>query len=161
LTCEFDPILATEALLRLQWVARGILPEVDPNAEAVPPYRSNPRRRTVVASGMLCGVLALVVLYTNRKAFFSPLAIVVVAAIGLVAVLLQLRFHNRASNDVVHPPVWLNVLGILFALGALFADYMRLSTQAAQFMALGAVGSFGISGAIILHAFRKHRISSE
>jgi uncharacterized membrane protein len=110
---------------------------------------------------MLCGVLALVVLYTNRRAFFSPLAIVVVAAVGLVAVLLQLRFHNRLTGDVVHPPVWLNVLGILFALAALFADYIRLSSQTAQFMALGAVGSFGISGAIILHAFRKRRVPTE
>jgi uncharacterized membrane protein len=110
---------------------------------------------------MLCGVLALVVLYTNRRAFFSPLAIVVVAAIGLVAVLLQLRFHNRAHTDAVHPPLWLNLVGIVFALGALFADFMRFSAQAAQLMALGAVGSFGISGAIILHAFRKHRIASK
>jgi uncharacterized membrane protein len=94
-------------------------------------------------------------LYTNRRAFFSPLAIVVVAAIGLAALLLQLRFHNRTSIEAVHPPLWLNVLGILFALGALFADLIRMSSQAAEFMALGAVGSFGISGAIILHAFRK------
>ena len=79
----------------------------------------------------------------------------VVAAIGLAALLLQLRFHNRSSIEAVHPPLWLNVLGILFALGALFADLIRMSSQAAEFMALGAVGSFGISGAIILHAFRK------
>ncbi len=133
------------------------MPELDHTSGTIS-GRAKPRSRTVVASGMLCGLLAMVVLYTNRRAFFSPLAIVVVAAIGLAAVLLQLRFHNRTSGDSVHPPVWLNVLGILFALGALFADYMRLSSQAAQFMALGAVGSFGISGALILHAFRKHRI---
>ena len=121
----------------------------------MPEAPAGPRRRTVLASGLLCGVLALVVLYTNRRAFFSPLAIVVVAAIGLAALLLQLRFHNRTNVEVVRPPLWLNVLGILFALGALFADLIRMSSQAAQFMALGAVGSFGISGAIILHAFRK------
>jgi hypothetical protein len=137
------------------------LAELNPTSEAPSGDPAKPRHRTVLASAMLCGVLALVVLYTNRRAFFSPLAIVVVAAIGLAAVLLQLRFHNRISSDVVHPPVWLNVVGILCALGALFADYMRLSSQAAQFMALGAVGSFGISGAIILHAFRKHRIVSK
>lgn len=121
----------------------------------MPEAPAGPRRRTVLASGLLCGVLALVVLYTNRRAFFSPLAIVVVAAIGLAALLLQLRFHNRTNVEAVRPPLWLNVLGILFALGALFADLIRMSSQAAQFMALGAVGSFGISGAIILHAFRK------
>jgi hypothetical protein len=137
------------------------LPEFDSTSETISDDKAKPRRRTVLASAMLCGVLALVVLYTNRRAFFSPLAIVVVAAIGLVAVLLQLRFHNRAHADVVHPPLWLNLVGIVFALGALFADFMRLSPQAAQLMALGAVGSFGISGAIILHAFRKHRIASK
>jgi uncharacterized membrane protein len=121
----------------------------------MPEAPAGPRRRTVLASGLLCGVLALVVLYTNRRAFFSPLAIVVVAAIGLAALLLQLRLHNRTSFEVVRPPLWLNVLGILFALGALFADLIRISSQAAEFMALGAVGSFGISGTIILHAFRK------
>jgi len=135
------------------------LPELNPTSETMSGYQGKPRRRTVIASGMLCGVLALVVLYTNRRAFFSPLAIVVVAAIGLAAILLQLRLHNRTASDVVHPPVWLNVLGIIFALGALSADFMRFSTKAAEFMALGAVCSFGISGAMILHAFRKHRIA--
>lgn len=100
-------------------------------------------------------------LYTNRRAFSSPLAIVVVSAIGLAALLLQLRFHNRTSVEPVHPPVWLNVLGILFALGALFADFIRMSSRSAELMALGAVGSFGISGALILHSFRKRRIASE
>jgi len=137
------------------------LTEIGPTSEEAREYEAKPRRRTVLASGMLCGLLALVVLYTNRKAFFSPLAIVVVAAIGLAAVLLQLRFYNRGGADVVHPPLWLNVLGILFALGALFADFIRLSSQAAEIMALGAVGSFGVSGAMILHAFRKHRIPSK
>ena len=114
-----------------------------------------PRRWTVITSGLLCGVLALVVLYTNRSAFFSPLAVVVVGAIGLAAVLLQLRFRNRQQTNVVRPPVWLNVLGILLALAALFGDLLRLSPQLTETLALGAVGSFAISGAIILHAFRK------
>ena len=50
-------------------------------------YRS--RRWTVIASGLLCGALAMVVLFTNRGAFFSPLAVVVMGAVGLAAVLLQ------------------------------------------------------------------------
>ena len=53
------------------------------------------RRWTVIASGLLCGALALVVLFTNRGAFFSPLAVVVMGAVGLAAVLLQLRLQNR------------------------------------------------------------------
>lgn len=116
-----------------------------------------PRRWTVIASGLLCGVLALVVIYTNRGAFFSPMALVVVAAIGLAAVLLQLRFRNRAN--AVHPPVWLNVVGIALALAALFSDFLHLSPQLAESMALGAVGSFAISGALILHAFRRRRVN--
>ncbi len=117
------------------------------------------RRGTVIASGLLCGVLALVVLYTKRSAFYSLRAVVVVAAIGFVAVLLQLRLRNREKTPVVHPPVWLNILGILFALGALFADTLKLSGPLAQLMALGAVGSFAISGALILQVFRKDRIA--
>jgi uncharacterized membrane protein len=122
---------------------------------------SQPRRWTVIASGLLCGALALVVIFTNRGAFFSPLAVVVVAAIGLAAVLLQLRFRNRDQANAVRPPVWLNVLGILFALAALFADLLRLSSQVTQVMALAAVGSFAISSAVILHSFRKQRIASK
>lgn len=127
----------------------------------MPDTRFKPRRWTVIASGLLCGVLALVVVFTDRKAFSSPLAVVVVAAIGAVAVLLQLRFRNRQEATVVHPPVWLNVLGIGFALAALFADHLRFSAELGQLMALGAVGSFAISSAIILHAFRRDRIASK
>jgi len=119
------------------------------------------RRWTVIASGLLCGLLALVVIYTRPGAFYSPIAVMVVAAIGLAAVLLQLRFFNRQQSRPVQAPVWLNVLGILFALAALFSDLLHLSWQLGQIMALGAVGSFSISGAIILHAFRKHRVMSK
>ena len=110
---------------------------------------------------MLCGILAVIVLFTNPRAFSSPVAIVVVSAIGLVAVLLQLRMRNREHAPAVHPPVWLNVLGILLALAALFADLLHLSSQATQIAALGAVGSFAISSAVILHSFRKQRAISK
>jgi len=107
-------------------------------------------------------VLALVVLFTDRKAFFSPLAVVVVAAIGLAAVLFQLRLRNREQRTVLHPPIiWLNVAGILLAVVALFSDVLRLSSQIAQLMALGAVGIFAVSGAVILHSFRKQRTASK
>jgi hypothetical protein len=38
---------------------------------------------------------------------------------------------------------------------------LGLSGQIAELMALGAVGSFAISSAMILHAFRKHRAISK
>lgn len=123
--------------------------------------RLNSRRWTVIASALLCGGLGVVVIYTKRSAFFSPLAVVVVAAIGLAAVLLQLRYYNREHNNPIHAPVWLNVVGVLCALTALFSDFLRLNWQIAQVMVLGAVGSFAISSAMILHAFRKHRIASK
>jgi uncharacterized membrane protein len=122
---------------------------------------NQPRRWTVIASGLLCGALALVVIFTTRGAFFSPLAVVVVAAIGLAAVLLQVRVRNRHQVNPVHAPVWLNALGILFALAALFADLLKLKSEIAQVLALAAVGIFGVSSAIILHAFRKQRIASK
>jgi hypothetical protein len=127
----------------------------------VPDSRPNSRRWTVIASALLCCGLGVVVMYTKRSAFFSPLAVVVVAAIGLAAVLLQMRFYNRGLSNPVQAPVWLNILGVGFALSALFGDFLHLSWQMAQVMALGAVGSFAISSALILHAFRKHRMMSK
>jgi hypothetical protein len=121
----------------------------------------NSRRWTVIGSGLLCGGLGVVVIYTRRGAFSSPLAVVVVSAIGLAAVLLQLSVYNREHAVPVRAPVWLNILGVGFALAALFADLLRLTSQVAEVMALGAVGSFAISGALILHAFRKHRMASK
>jgi hypothetical protein len=105
--------------------------------------------------------LGLVVIFTSRGAFNSLLAVVIVAAIGLAAVLLQLRLRNREKNPALHPPLWLNVIGVAFALAAVFADFLRLSQGAAEATALGAVGCFAVSGAIILHAFRKDRATSK
>ena len=122
---------------------------------------SQHRRWTVIASGLLCGALALVVIFTTRRAFFSPLAVLVVAAIGLVAVLLQLRFRNRDQANAVHPPVWLNVLGTLCALAAMFSDLLHLRPEVTQLLALAAIGSFAVSSAVILHAFRKQRLPTK
>jgi len=127
----------------------------------VPDSRPYSRRWTVITSALLCCGLGVVVMYTKRSAFFSPLAVVVVAAIGLAAVLLQMRFYNRGLSNPVHAPLWLNILGVGFALSALFGDFLGLRSQIAEVMALGAVGSFAISSAMILHAFRKHRITSK
>lgn len=127
----------------------------------MPENRPNSRRWTVIASAMLCCGLGVVVIYTKRSALVSPLAVVVVAAIGLAAVLLQLRYYNREHGNPIHAPVWLNIVGVLFASIALFSDVLGLNWQIAELMALGAVGSFAISSAMILHAFRKHRMMSK
>jgi drug/metabolite transporter (DMT)-like permease len=120
---------------------------------------TKPRRWTVIGSGLLCGLLAVVVVFTSPRAFRSPLAVVVVAAIGLAAVLLQVRLRNREMAHPVHQPLWLNLLGIAFALAALFGDIARLDSETIQLLALGAVGAFAISSAIVLHSFRKDRVA--
>lgn len=118
------------------------------------------RRWTVIASGLLCGALAIVVLFTNRGAFFSPLAVVVMGAVGLAAVLLQVRLQDRDQVQSPRPPAWLNIVGILFAVAAFVTDLLRLNPQLTEAMAFGAVASFGVSGVIILRSFRK-RIASK
>ncbi len=114
------------------------------------------RRWNVIGSGLLCTAFAVVVLYTSPRAFFSPLALVVVAAIGLAAVLLQLRVR-RDGDRRVRGPVLLNLLGISLAVTALFADVLHLSSGLFQVAALAAVGCFSISSVIILETLRKHR----
>jgi len=110
------------------------------------------RRWTVIASGLLLLALALVVIYTGPNAFSSPVALVVVAAIGLAALLLQVWFRREIP---IHSPLWLNVLGILCAMVSLFADYLRLTRRALDLVAFAAVICFGISGSLILHALRR------
>lgn len=122
---------------------------------------TQPRRWTVIASGLFCGALALVVVFTTRRAFISPLAVVVVAAIGMAAVLLQLRLRKPEPEQAVRQPVWLNIIGIICALAALFADLLHLNVDLAQALALAAVASFAVSSAIILHAVRKQRVVSK
>ena len=117
------------------------------------------RRWTVIASGLLCGALAIVVLFTNRGAFFSPLAVVVMGAVGLAAVLLQLRLR-RGQVESSRSPALLNVLGIILALAAFFNDLFHYNPQLTETMALGAVTSFGVSGVIILRGLRK-RVASK
>src|SRR5579863_16938 len=128
-----------------------------PDATSNPAPAPKPRRWTIFAAGLLILALAVVVLYTNSRAFSSPLAIVVVAAIGLAALLLQLRFR-RDIGTPVRAPVWLNVLGLACALGAVFADRLHFSANLMQVAALGAIVCFAISGVVVLHALRKKKI---
>lgn len=111
------------------------------------------RRWTVIASGLLLLALALVVIYTRPDAFHSPLALVVVAAIGLAAVLLQVWFRRDLPN--IRSPLWLNVIGIVTATITVFADYLRLPRRMIDLVAFSAVVCFAISGALILHALRR------
>ena len=116
----------------------------------------HPRRWTIITSGLLIGALGIVVLYTSRGAFSSPMAILVVTAIGLVAVLLQVRLQ-RDLRGVVRSPLWLNLFGIAFALVALFGEVFHMSPRTAEFGALCAIGCFAVSGVIMLEAKRKFR----
>jgi drug/metabolite transporter (DMT)-like permease len=128
---------------------------------AEPSTHNSGRRWTVVGAGILCGLLALVILYTKPRAFHSPLAVVVVAAIGLAALLLQITLYNRQQNEPLRAPKWLNIIGILCALIAVFGDAFGLRAQITQTMALGAILTFSISGAVIMHSLRKRRIAQK
>jgi hypothetical protein len=146
----------------------------------VPDNPSNPGpqspRPSIVAAGLLLAALALVVLYTSRRAFLSPVALVVVAAIGMAALLLQLRLRPNPSSDPrasnsgssnsgssdsgssLRVPLWFNALGVVFALGAVFADVLHLNTAFMLIAALAAVVSFAVGGIVVLSTLRRRRI---
>lgn len=116
------------------------------------------RRWTVIASGLLILALGLVVMYTSRGAFMSPVALVVLAAIGFAALLLQVRFRRDLPG--LRSPVWLNILGLLFAVAVLSADYLKVSRRILDLAAFATVGCFGVSGLLILGSLRRHRPAS-
>lgn len=118
---------------------------------------SQSRRWSIFAAAFLVLALALVVIYTSRGAFLSPPAMVVVAAIGLAALLLQLRLR-RDAGPPVHAPLWLNILGLIFAIASVIPDVLHLSAGAIQVAALGAVICFAVSGTVVLHALRKKKL---
>lgn len=121
----------------------------------------SPHRNTVIASGLLCCALILVVLFTSPAAFRSPTAIVVMVLIGTAAVLTQSRFRHSNGANVPRTALWLNFLGILFALAALFPAAWGVGIRLVRTMALGAVGSFAISSAMTLHSFRRSSVKPE
>ena len=125
-----------------------------PDAASNPAPAPKPRRWSIVAAGLLLLALALVVIYTSRAAFSSPLTLVVVAAIGLAALLVQLRLRKDLSAQV-RAPLWINVLGLVFAIAAVVADLFHLSANVMLVAALGAVGCFAISGTAVFRALRK------
>src|SRR5215470_3948361 len=127
-----------------------------PNATSNQSPAPKPRGWSLVAAGLLLLALALVVIYTSRSAFFSPLALVVVASIGLAALLLQLRMRKDVDRRI-HAPIWLNVLGLIFAIGAVTADFVHINANFMNVAALGAVICFAVSGVTVLDALRKRR----
>ena len=132
---------------------RGPVTDAEPNPNPNP----KPRRFTIFAAGLLLLALSLVVIYTPRGAVFSPLALVVVAAIGLAALLLQVRLRNDLSSSV-RAPLWLNVLGVICAVAAVLADVLRLTAALMVIAALAAVACFAVSGIVVLSALRKRKV---
>lgn len=147
-----------------------INPKTDqvPDTPPTPGPTPQPRGPTIIAAGLLLAALAVVVLYTSRRAFLSPVAMVVVAAIGLVALLLQRRLRPDLRSDLgpaaqsssaqesgTRAPLRLNAAGVLFAIAAVFADVLHLNPALTLITALAAVISFAISGVIVLNALRK------
>jgi hypothetical protein len=186
-----------EAALIVMLTSVGLAPEVNPDylktapdpcinlptdqvpdTPPTPGPTPQPRGPTIIAAGLLLAALALVVLYTSRRAFLSPVAMVVVAAIGLAALLLQRRLHpdlrpdlrsdlgpdlgpaaqsSSAQASPARAPLRLNAAGVLFAIAAVFADVLHLNPALTLITALAAVISFAISGVIVLNALRKPR----
>jgi hypothetical protein len=130
-----------------------------PDISSNPGPKSQPRGASIIAAGLLLVALALVVIYTSRRAFLSPVALVVVAAIGVAALLLQRRLHPESSAAdraaSVRAPLALNLLGVLFAVAAVLADAFQLDGNVMLIAALAAVVSFAVSGIIVLNALRK------
>ena len=141
-----------------------------PDTPPTPGPTAQPRGPTIIAAGLLLAALAVVVLYTSRRAFLSPVAMVVVAAIGLAALLLQRRLRPDLRQDPqpaaqpsspqdspTRAPLRLNAAGVLFAIAAVFADVLHLNPALTLITALAAVISFALSGVIVLNALRKPR----
>jgi len=149
--------LSEEGKPDVQWQnaeGRGDRPVTSSGSQSNSHPQSNVARRwTVIASGLLLLALALVVIYTRLNAFRSPVALVVVSAIGLAALLLQVWFRRDLPN--IRSPLWLNILGILCAMLSLFADTLLLTRRMLDLVAFAAVVCFGISGSLILRALRR------
>lgn len=125
------------------------------------PFGPKHRRWTVIASGLLIGALAVIVTFTSRAAFLSPAAVVVVAAVGVMALMLQLRLRYPEHAGKIHLPSWLTLAGGILAIAAFLRDWLHLQTGIAEIVTLAAIGCFGVSGALVLHSLRKSRIRQQ
>jgi hypothetical protein len=137
-----------------------------PDTPPTPGPAAQPRGPTIIAAGLLLAALAVVILYTSRRAFLSPVAMVVVAAIGVAALLLQRRLRpdlrpaaqsSTTQSASTRAPLRLNAAGVVFAIAAVFADVLHLNPALMLISALAAVISFSISAVIVLRALRNPR----
>jgi uncharacterized membrane protein len=112
-------------------------------------------------SGLLIGALALIVIFSSRAALVSPAAVVVVAAVGVMALMLQLRLRYPQNARDFHLRSWLNLIGGILALVALFRDWLHIRVGIAELVALAAIGCFGVSGTLVLHNLRKRRSANQ
>ena len=119
------------------------------------------RRWTVIMSGLLIGTLALIVTFTSRAALVSPATVVVVAAVGVMALMLQLRLRYPQNARDFHLRCWLNLIGGVLALIAVFRDWLHIRVGIAELVALAAIGCFGVSGTLVLHNLRKRRSANQ
>jgi hypothetical protein len=128
-----------------------------PDNSSSPGPNPQPRSYTIVAAGLLLAALAVVVLYTGRAAFLSPVALVVMAAIGVAALLLQFRLRPDLSSSVRASAFGspLNALGVCCAVLAVFADFLHLNGLIPVIAALAAVACFAVTGIMVLSALRK------
>lgn len=119
-----------------------------------------PRSGHLIAAALLLAALALVVLYTNRHAFESPVALVVIAAIGVAALLLQLRLRPHvaaAQTKSARSSLGLNAIGVVAAVSAVFADVLHLGPTVMLIASLAAVVFFALGGIALLGGLRKRR----
>ncbi len=121
------------------------------------PPQGQHRRWTVITSGILVGALALIVTFTSRAAFLSPVAVAVVAAVGVMALMLQLRLQHPRRAEEARLPSRLNLAGGVLALTAFLRDWLHIPVSIAELITLAAISCFGVSGALILHNIRKRR----
>jgi hypothetical protein len=145
-----------------------------PDPSSIPGPTPQPRGPTIIAAGLLLAALAVVVLYTSRRAFLSPVAMVVVAAIGVAALLLQRRLRpdlrsdprsdlspatqpSTAAASQTRAPLRLNAAGVVFAIAAVFADVLHLNPALMLISALAAVIAFALSAVIVLKSLRQPR----
>ena len=127
----------------------------------MPLFTPKHRRWSVIASGLLLLALTLIVTFTNRAAFLSPAAVVVIAAVGVMALMLQLRLRYPGQTGKIHLPSWLNLSGGVLAITAFFRDWLGLRPAVAEIITLIAIACFGVSGALVLHKLRKNRIRQQ
>lgn len=91
--------------------------------------------------------------------FLSPLSMVVVAAVGVAALLLQARLQPEAvpanARASSRGSLWFTAIGVGFSIGAVFGDVFHLKPWFMGATALAAVVCFAAGGIVLLNMLRK------